>query len=187
MAAYRYLYIDLPVPPVRARLPPEIRHLTRTAYTLTRLILNMNRAVPEIVYALIFVAAVGLGPFGGVLRSLSRVGRIHGQDVCGVHRGYRPPTGPGDTCYRRKSPTVVHLWSHSASGTPSRIYLSLPFRAQRSSGNHSGPGRRGRCGFHYQQVHRALSIRRLLGAMILIIITVTIIDRVSDYLRKKII
>ena len=36
-------------------------------YGATRLILNANRAIPDIIFALIFVAAVGLGPFGGVL------------------------------------------------------------------------------------------------------------------------
>jgi phosphonate transport system permease protein len=36
-------------------------------YSLSRGILNMLRAVPELVWALIFVVAVGLGPFPGVL------------------------------------------------------------------------------------------------------------------------
>jgi phosphonate transport system permease protein len=36
-------------------------------YITTRLLLNANRAIPELFFALIFVAAVGLGPFGGVL------------------------------------------------------------------------------------------------------------------------
>jgi phosphonate transport system permease protein len=38
-----------------------------TIYQVTRLLLNINRAVPDIIFALLFVAAVGLGPFGGVL------------------------------------------------------------------------------------------------------------------------
>lgn len=36
-------------------------------YQGTRMILNANRSLPEIVYALIFVSVVGLGPFGGML------------------------------------------------------------------------------------------------------------------------
>ncbi len=49
-------------------------------YQITRLVLNFLRSIPELVYALLFVAAVGLGPFTGVLAlafgsvgSLSRV------------------------------------------------------------------------------------------------------------------
>jgi phosphonate transport system permease protein len=36
-------------------------------YALARLVLNGARAIPELVWALIFVVAVGLGPFPGVL------------------------------------------------------------------------------------------------------------------------
>src|SRR5664279_2215585 len=49
-------------------------------YQTVRMILNFLRSIPELVYALLFVAAVGLGPFTGVLAlafgsvgSLSRV------------------------------------------------------------------------------------------------------------------
>src|SRR5215471_11777279 len=38
----------------------------RSVYLVTRFLLNANRAIPEIIFALIFVAAVGLGPFSGV-------------------------------------------------------------------------------------------------------------------------
>jgi phosphonate transport system permease protein len=37
------------------------------AYALSRAALNLCRAIPELVWALIFVVAVGLGPFPGVL------------------------------------------------------------------------------------------------------------------------
>jgi len=37
------------------------------AYSLSRSVLNIARAIPELVWALIFVVAVGLGPFPGVL------------------------------------------------------------------------------------------------------------------------
>jgi len=36
-------------------------------YGLSRMILNVARAIPELVWALVFVVAVGLGPFAGVL------------------------------------------------------------------------------------------------------------------------
>ena len=38
-----------------------------TTYGLSRGVLNLARAIPELVWALIFVVAVGLGPFPGVL------------------------------------------------------------------------------------------------------------------------
>ena len=36
-------------------------------YGAARLVLNLARAIPELVWALVFVVAVGLGPFPGVL------------------------------------------------------------------------------------------------------------------------
>ena len=38
-----------------------------TVYGLSRTVLNVARAIPELVWALVFVVAVGLGPFPGVL------------------------------------------------------------------------------------------------------------------------
>lgn len=38
-----------------------------SVYALARAVLNLARAVPELVWALVFVVAVGLGPFPGVL------------------------------------------------------------------------------------------------------------------------
>src|SRR5712692_6674713 len=36
-------------------------------YSVARVIMNLARAIPELVWALVFVVAVGLGPFAGVL------------------------------------------------------------------------------------------------------------------------
>jgi phosphonate transport system permease protein len=45
-----------------------VRWLVRWAvYSIARLSMNLARAIPELVWALVFVVAVGLGPFPGVL------------------------------------------------------------------------------------------------------------------------
>lgn len=45
----------------------KIRQLFDLPYYITVLVLNFLRSIPELVWALIFIAAVGLGPFAGVL------------------------------------------------------------------------------------------------------------------------
>ena len=54
-------------------------------YSIVRLIMNANRAVPELIFALIFVAAVGLGPFTGVLAlavaSIGSLGRYYAEAI----------------------------------------------------------------------------------------------------------
>jgi phosphonate transport system permease protein len=51
----------------RAAVGPLAWALRWTVFALARLLMNLARAVPELVWALIFVVTVGLGPFAGVL------------------------------------------------------------------------------------------------------------------------
>jgi len=46
---------------------PAVRRLRAAPYWLSRLLLNFMRSIPELIWALIFVRAVGLGPLAGIL------------------------------------------------------------------------------------------------------------------------
>jgi len=60
-------------------------------YQFTRMILNSLRAISEFIFALIFVAAVGLGPFPGVLalgiHSAGMLGKFYAEAIENVDRG----------------------------------------------------------------------------------------------------
>jgi len=56
---------DLPDPPRQA--PTWVRHSLALARWLTRLVLSVLRAIPEIVWAYLFVRLIGLGPGAAVL------------------------------------------------------------------------------------------------------------------------
>lgn len=56
---------DLPDPPRQA--PAWVRHSLALARWLTRLVLSVLRAIPEIVWAYLFVRLIGLGPGAAVL------------------------------------------------------------------------------------------------------------------------
>jgi len=60
-------------------------------YGTSRLILNALRAISEIVFALIFVAAVGLGPFPGVLalavHSAGQLGKFYAEAIENIDPG----------------------------------------------------------------------------------------------------
>jgi phosphonate transport system permease protein len=56
-----------------------VRHLRRGLYVVARSILNLLRTVPHIVWALLFVFAVGLGPFPGVLALGLHTGGVLGK------------------------------------------------------------------------------------------------------------
>lgn len=58
-------------------------------YLFARNVLNFMRAVPELVWALVFIAAVGLGPFAGVLalsvHSGGLLGKLYAENMEGVN------------------------------------------------------------------------------------------------------
>jgi len=81
--------------------PPDLAHLAllgarnTTPHVLvfhaTRMFLNALRSINELVFALIFVAAVGLGPFAGVLaialHATGMLAKFCAEEVEGVDRG----------------------------------------------------------------------------------------------------
>lgn len=60
-------------------LPPVSRGLRIGAYAVARASLNLLRTIPEILWALIFVFIVGLGPFPGVLALGFHTGGVLGK------------------------------------------------------------------------------------------------------------
>ena len=61
------------------RLPPSVRLLRALPYWSSTLGLNLLRSIPELFWALIFILAVGLGPFAGVLALGFHTGGVLGK------------------------------------------------------------------------------------------------------------
>jgi phosphonate transport system permease protein len=61
------------------RLPPSARLLRAIPYWASTLGLNLLRSIPELFWALIFILAVGLGPFAGVLALGFHTGGVLGK------------------------------------------------------------------------------------------------------------
>jgi phosphonate transport system permease protein len=66
-------------PDVGSRLPPRARVLRALPYWGSTLGLNLLRSIPELFWALIFILAVGLGPFAGVLALGFHTGGVLGK------------------------------------------------------------------------------------------------------------
>lgn len=156
-------------------------------YQATRLLLNMNRAVPDIIFALIFVAAVGLGPFGGVLAlavgSIGFMGKLYAEAIEAID-----PQQVLAVRATGASRLQAFLYSVVPQALPLIASYSLYlFELNIRAASILGLVGAGGVGFIISKYMSLFQYRRLMGAMILIIITVTLIDRASDYLRKKII
>lgn len=156
-------------------------------YQTTRMILNANRALPEIVYALIFVAAVGLGPFGGVLAlaigSMGSMGKLYAESIESID--------PQQVLALRATganPLMTFLYSVMPQALPViASYSLLLFEGNVRSASILGLVGAGGVGFLISKYLALFQYQKLMGAMILLIITVTVIDRISDSLRKRII
>ena len=156
-------------------------------YQGTRMILNFNRAVPEIIWALIFVAAVGLGPFAGVMAlaiggvgSLSKlfaeaIESIDPQQVLSI-----------------KATGANNLLSFAFGVVPQAAplvasYSLLNFEHNVRAASILGIVGAGGIGFILNKYLALFQYQKLMGALILLIIMVTIIDRLSDRVRKRLI
>ncbi|MFN8529817.1 MAG: phosphonate ABC transporter, permease protein PhnE [Anaerolineae bacterium] len=154
-------------------------------YQTTRLILNTLRSVPELIYGLIFVAAVGLGPFAGVLAimfgsvgSLSRLfaealEQIDPQQVLALRA-----TGAGGAqtfMYAMVPQALPLLISYSL------VYFEHNVRNATIVGL-VGAGGVGLTIFTYMSLFQ---YNYMLGATIILILAVTVIDRLSNYIRSR--
>jgi phosphonate transport system permease protein len=155
-------------------------------YGVTRLLLNANRAIPDLIFALIFVAAVGLGPFGGVLAlavgSIGFMAKVYAESIEAIDPQQVlavRATGAG------RLQTIVYAVVPQAMPMIASYSLLL-FESNVRSATMLGIVGAGGIGFELQKFMSLFQYRQLTGALIVIIIVVTVIDRASDRIRKSI-
>ncbi len=156
-------------------------------YQGTRMLLNANRSLPEIVYALVFVAAVGLGPFGGVLAlaigSIGSIGKLYAEAIEQID-----PQQVLAVRATGANPLLTFFYAVIPQALPViASYSLLLFEGNIRHASILGIVGAGGIGFIIGKYMALFQYTRLMGAVILMILTVTLIDRISDYLRKKII
>lgn len=156
-------------------------------YQAVRMVLNVVRAIPEIIFALIFVAAVGLGPFGGVMAlgigasgSLAKLfaealESIDPKQVLAIRA-----TGANNF--------LSFLFGAIPQAAPlvasySLLYFEVNVRAASILGIVGAGG----IGFILNKYLALFQYRNLMGALVLLLIAITIIDRLSDSVRKRLV
>jgi phosphonate transport system permease protein len=154
-------------------------------YQSARMVMNIIRAIPEIIFALIFVSAVGLGPFGGVLSlavaSIGFLGKLFAESIEAIDPQQvlalrATGAGPLHTFRYGVVPQAMPLIAS---------YSLYSFEHNVRSATILGLVGAGGVGFVITKYIALFQFRKLMGALILIVLTVTVIDRVSDRLRKK--
>jgi phosphonate transport system permease protein len=163
------------------------RTLRLIPYLCAKGLLNFLRTVPEMVWALIFVFLVGLGPFPGVLALGVHTGGVLGKLFGEVLEDVDPQpieslqsTGAGrlQILFYAILPQVLPQF---VSYTLYRWEVNIRVAAILGFVGAGGLG---------QRIHIAISLfleNRLLTLIIAIFILVTLVDYLSAYLRRKVI
>lgn len=154
-------------------------------YQGVRLMLNLLRSVPELVYALLFVAAVGLGPFTGVLAlafgsvgSLSRVFSEAIEQIDPAQVNAVRATGAGS----------LQTFVYSVIPQAFPLFISYTIIYFESNVRHAtilGYVGAGGVGFLLFKYTGTSDYDKLLGAALVLVVAVTIIDRLSSRLRQR--
>lgn len=156
-------------------------------YQGVRLLLNINRSIPTLIWALIMVSAVGLGPFAGVMAlvigSIGSTARLYAESFEQID--------PNQVAaVRATGASSLHVFNFSVLpqafpllATYSLVSLEANVRESTILGIVGAGG----VGFVIQKYTALFQFQRLMGAVIIIAILVTVMDRVSAYIRKQII
>lgn len=156
-------------------------------YAVSRATLSVLRSLPDMIWALIFVAAVGLGPFPGVLAltvySCGELGKLYAEAVENIDPGPREAlesTGAGLIATVR--------WSVLPQILPEIITYSL-YRLE-SNVRHAfvlGMVGAGGLGFELQVAMKLFRYQEVSAIILVIIATVATIDFISSRIRARII
>lgn len=158
----------------------------RWLYFSSRWIMNVIRAVPDLVFALMFVSAVGLGPFAGILAmtlgSMGSIGKIYAEAMESVDAG--PITAMRAVGASQRQ---VIQYGVLPQASPLLVsYTLLLFEGNVRGATILGLVGAGGIGLELTTAMRMYDYGHLSAIIICIIIVVTVIDQISAFIRKRI-
>ena len=157
-------------------------------YHPVRRLMDAARAINEMVFAMLFVVAVGLGPFAGVLALWVHTTGVLAKLFSEAVEAIEPSPVEGVRSTGASFLEEVVYWRHPAGfpacGSPIRCTASSPTCAHR---HRRGHGRRGR--HRHGAVGADPQLRlssRPAAVMALIVLVVVVFDMLSQQLRKRV-
>ena len=155
-------------------------------YTACRLVLNALRSIPELIYALMFVSAVGLGPFAGILAlilgSMGSISKVYAEAMESVDAG--PLRALESTGASKRQVIAYGILPQSAPLLTS--YTLLLFEGNVRGATILGLVGAGGIGMELTMAMRLYDYGHLFAIVISIIVLVTVIDRISAIIRRRI-
>jgi phosphonate transport system permease protein len=153
-------------------------------YQPVRRLMDAFRAINEMVFALLFIVAVGLGPFAGVMalfvHTTGTLAKLFSEAVEAVDR--RPVEGIRVTGSHPIAeiifgiiPQVLPLWIS---------YILYRFESNVRSASVVGMVGAGGIGVVLFEVIRGFEYQQTCAVLIILVVSVSIIDVISSYLRR---
>lgn len=155
------------------------------AYQISRAVLSFFRAVPDIVFALIFVTAVGLGPFAGVLALI-----CHNTGVMGklwAESMEETDQGPQDALSTAGASRLQQITHGSLPLViPQFVGLLLyRFDVNVRSSLVLGLVGAGGIGLLINQAIKSFQFDTMLTHIIIVLILIIVVDQASGFIRRK--
>ncbi|WP_106400724.1 phosphonate ABC transporter, permease protein PhnE [Actinocorallia populi] len=158
----------------------------RWLYYPTRWVMNVIRSLPDLVFALMFVSAVGLGPFAGILAmtvgAAGSMGKIFAEAMESVDRG--PVTAMQAVGASKRQIIRYGVLPQAAPLLTS--YTLLMFEGNVRGATILGMVGAGGIGLELTTAMRMYDYGHLSAMVICIIVLVTVIDQVSAIVRRRI-
>lgn len=154
-------------------------------YQGVRLFLNFMRSIPELVYALLFVAAVGLGPFTGVMAlafgSVGSLARVFSEAIEQIDPSQM-------NAVRATGASAIQTFIYAVIPQAVPLFISYSIIYFESNVRHAtilGYVGAGGVGFLLFKYTGTSDYPKVLGAAIVLVVAVTIIDRFSSWVRLR--
>jgi phosphonate transport system permease protein len=185
MATLFGIVFSIPISFLAARNLMSTSRFTLAIYYLTRTILNIVRAIEPLIWALIAVVWVGLGPFAGIvaltIHSIAALGKLYSEAIEGINPG---PIEAIQATGATKLQTI--MFAVIPQMIPPFVSFSIyrwdiNVRMSTVIGMVGGGG----IGFLLVQYIRLLEYRSAGIAVWFIAVTVAILDYVSAEIRQK--
>ncbi|WJL94917.1 phosphonate ABC transporter, permease protein PhnE [Microbacterium sp. ET2] len=158
----------------------------RWIYYPARWGMNIIRSVPDLVFALMFVSAVGLGPFAGILAmtlgSIGSIGKVFAEAMESVDEG--PMTAMRAVGASQRQVIQYGVLPQAAPLLVS--YTLLLFEGNVRGATILGLVGAGGIGLELTTAMRMYDYGHLSAIVICIIVLVTVIDQISAFIRRRI-
>ena len=152
-----------------------------------RFFLNLVRTVPSLIWALLFVAAVGLGPFAGILAlvaySVGYLAKFFYEALEAVDPG--PPAALREIGASGLQRFHLAVWPAARAAVLSSLIFMLEYNVRAASV--LGVVDAGGIGFYIKEYIDFRFFPAVTACLFLILLVVLLLDWISDYVRVKLV